>query len=251
MKKLNQLAIAVFLLFSIAGCSDNNTTAAPTSNGGNGNNGGNNSSQLPAIFRKFANDINIYVDGQYVVLESKGMPEHTSPYWGSGHSLYESPHNGMIVNPNRIAEQDLVFRVPLNPQVANSITATSLGPMGISISGVPFFNQYAGPNEPLTREIATFDRYHGHPQQSGQYHYHIEPVYYTNDDDAFVGFLLDGFPVYGRKDRDGNYPQDLDSANGHFSVTSDYPDGIYHYHIIQEDPYISGGFRGTPGTVTQ
>ena len=66
-----------------------------------------------------------------------------------------------------------------------------------------------------------------------------------------LGFLLDGFPVYGQKDMDGAIPSDLDEANGHTGVTADYPDGIYHYHIVLQEPYISGGFRGTPGTVTQ
>ena len=45
---------------------------------------------------------------------------------------------------------------------------------------------------------------------------------------------------------------DLDIFHGHNHVTSDYPDGIYHYHITDVDPYINGdGFRGTPGTVTR
>ena len=58
-------------------------------------------------------------------------------------------------------------------------------------------------------------------------------------------------PVYGQKDQDGTIPTDLDAANGHATATADYPDGIYHYHIILVAPYISDGFKGTPGTVTQ
>jgi hypothetical protein len=45
---------------------------------------------------------------------------------------------------------------------------------------------------------------------------------------------------------------DLDEYHGHKSVTADYPNGIYHYHITAADPYLNGnGFYGTPGTVTE
>ncbi len=207
--------------------------------------------EAPDVFKKFADNLTVYVDGNNVIIESDGQPNHTSPYWGTGHSLYEAPHEGMQTNPNRISEQNLTFRIPLNPQVASSITATSLGPIGVAVNGVALYNQYAGPNEPLDREIISFDSKNGHPQQFGQYHYHVEPTYLTQDNSELVGFLLDGFPVYGRKDMNETYPTNLDDANGHFGETADYPDGVYHYHVILEAPYISGGYRGTPGTVSQ
>jgi len=44
----------------------------------------------------------------------------------------------------------------------------------------------------------------------------------------------------------------LDAYHGHTSVTADYPNGIYHYHITSTDPYINGsGFYGTAGTVSK
>ena len=44
----------------------------------------------------------------------------------------------------------------------------------------------------------------------------------------------------------------LDKFHGHTLATTDYPSGIYHYHITSVDPYINGaGFYGTPGTVSQ
>lgn len=39
---------------------------------------------------------------------------------------------------------------------------------------------------------------------------------------------------------------DLDECNGRFGVTPEYPQGIYHYYITQEFPFISRCFRGTP-----
>ena len=44
----------------------------------------------------------------------------------------------------------------------------------------------------------------------------------------------------------------LDAYHGHTSATADYPNGIYHYHITSNDPYINGsGYYGTPGTISQ
>jgi hypothetical protein len=39
---------------------------------------------------------------------------------------------------------------------------------------------------------------------------------------------------------------DLDECNGCFGVTPEYPDGIYHYHVTQDFPYIPRYFRGLP-----
>ena len=34
--------------------------------------------------------------------------------------------------------------------------------------------------------------------------------------------------------------------------TSDFPNGIYHYHVTNEDPYLNGnGFFGTAGSITR
>ena len=34
----------------------------------------------------------VYISGDYVVVESTGVPNHPSPYWGEGHSNYITPH---------------------------------------------------------------------------------------------------------------------------------------------------------------
>ena len=127
--------------------------------------------------------------------------------------------------------------------------------MGVSINGVALFKQYAGPNnQPLTNEIRSFDQYNGHPQQTGQYHYHIEPLYITamHGKDALIGFLLDGFPVYGPEENGALVSgSELDDFHGHTTPTKEYPEGIYHYHITADDPYINGGeFYGTVGQVS-
>jgi hypothetical protein len=39
---------------------------------------------------------------------------------------------------------------------------------------------------------------------------------------------------------------DLDECNGRVGVTPEFPDGIYHYYILNEFPFIARSWRGTP-----
>ena len=217
---------------------------------------------VPALYTKIYGATSITSDGSYITIKSNGEPDHKSVYYPTSNSLYETfsgttfGGNTFIKNPNTISAQMLTFKIPVNPQVSASHTATPLGPIGVALNGVPFFNQYAGPNQPLTNEVKSFDQYWGHPQQTGQYHYHVEPLYLTTvkaSKSSLLGFLLDGFPVYGPEENGTAVTNaNLDAYHGHVSVTADFPNGIYHYHITGTDPYINGtGFYGTPGTVTQ
>jgi len=197
------------------------------------------------------------INNNIAIFYTQDLPNHTSPYWDSSNELYEAyngVNNDFNINPNKIKSQEITINIPLFPVESNFHQDTPLGPIGISRNGVVFFNQYAGPNQPLTSEIDSFDQWFGHPQQHGAYHYHIEPIFLTQEfgEDAFLGLLADGFPVYGSVE-DGKrlISSDLDEYHGHFSVTEDFSEGIYHYHITVDDPYINGnGFFGTPGNIS-
>ncbi|RAP32143.1 YHYH protein [Candidatus Marinamargulisbacteria bacterium SCGC AG-414-C22] len=201
----------------------------------------------------------IYIQGDYVYITTDGVPDHNSPYFINNSyddSRYET--NDDITfdqNPNNILAQTYTFKLPHTPQSASVKQATSLGAMGVALNGVPFFNQYAGPNnQPLTNEIFSFDQYNGHPAPGGSYHYHIEPLSITaSSRSILVGFLLDGYPVYGPIENGIELTSDdLDEYHGHEHITPDFDEAIYHYHITADDPYINGsGFYGTPGQVTQ
>ena len=69
----------------------------------------------------------------------------------------------------------------------------------------------------------------------------------------FLGFLNDGFPVYGPEENGAEVKNsELDDYHGHSHTTLEFPDGIYHYHITGESPYINGdGFFGEKGTISQ
>ncbi len=218
---------------------------------------------VPSVYKKIYGATSITSDGVYITIKTKDLPDHKSVYYSNTNALYDTfsgkTFEGLTFskNPNSIIEQSGTFKIPLNPAVNSAHSATPLGPIGIALNGVPFFNQYAGPNQPLTSEKVSFDRYWGHPQQSGMYHYHVEPIYLTtvkSTKSGLLGFLLDGFPVYGPQEEDGTLVtnSNLDVYHGHSHATVDYPKGIYHYHFTSDAPYLNGnGFYGTPGTVTQ
>ena len=217
-------------------------------------------STVPDVYKKIYGASDIYVSGDYIVIKSTGLPDHKSPYyqgtsWSSMYEAYNGTDGSWSQNPNKIASFSYTFKIPKNPAVNSAHSATPLGAIGISLNGVPFYNQYAGPSQPLTNEIHSFDQYYGHPQQQGAYHYHAEPFYLTTKEgkSALLGFLLDGFPVYGPLENSSTLTSsNLDVYHGHTAVTADYPSGIYHYHTTADAPYINGsGYYGTPGTVSQ
>ena len=228
----------------ILACSSPATPAASSSSSSSS------SVTKPAMYNRFQSAVTITVEGTNIVLKSNAVPDHKSPYWGVSNALYEAPQAGMIPNPNLIVSQSLTLRVPMNPAIASATSDTPLGPIGMAINGVPLFNQYAAGRSPPNGEIISFDRYNGHPQQSGQYHYHMEPFWLTttNGSSSLIGILLDGFPVYGPKDPDGTTPTNLDSCNGHTHATADVPAGIYHYHATTAVPYLSGCYK-EPGSI--
>ncbi|MEP7163662.1 MAG: YHYH protein [Ferruginibacter sp.] len=216
---------------------------------------------LPVVYTKIYGATSITYDGTFVTIKCNALPDHKSAYYPTGNPLYEAfsgtTFGGTIFNqnPNSISTQNITIKIPANPVVAATHSTTPMGVIGVALNGVPLFNQYAAGGSPLTNEITSFDKYWGHPQMSGMYHYHVEPLYLTTviaTKSSLMGFLLDGFPVYGPEEAGGSAPAGLDVYHGHTHTTVDYPAGIYHYHFSTAAPYLNGnGFYGTAGTVTQ
>ena len=216
---------------------------------------------LPAVYNKIYGATSITFDGTWVTIKCNALPDHKSAYYPTSNALYQSFSGATFgggtftQNPNTISTQNITLKIPVNPVVAATHATTPMGVMGVALNGVPFFNQYAAGGSPLTGEINSFDQWWAHPQMTGMYHYHVEPLYLTTvkaTKSSLMGFLLDGFPVYGPEETGGAAPTGLDVYHGHTHVTADYPAGIYHYHFSTAAPYLNGnGFYGTAGTVTQ
>ena len=219
-------------------------------------------SELHAAFAEFDTDeTDIYVDGNDVVIETTGLPNHTTPYWSESHSLYVAPTvtSEAQMTPTRIDTSGRDFSatlsIPTSVGTANSTTATDLGSIGVAVSGAFIFNDQEG-NGALDSAAGSLD-YTGAHIGPGVYHYHLEPEAFSYDDDNLVGIISDGFFIYGRKcNSTGTYPEDLDASGGHVHQTQHSNGDEYHYHIINEiysttGSYLlfAGPYQGTPNAI--
>ena len=217
----------------------------------------------PVVLANFENDytegVSVQVNDDNISISSTGLPDHKTPYWGEGHEMYEEfpGSNHANMNTTMIAFT-YVMTVPAQPAEASAKEQTELGAVGMALNGVPIYNDYEGGGVLQENAWGTFDASGAHPGPREDYHYHAEGAYLTVDDANLIGFLRDGFPVYGRKDMDGSYPDDLDDNGGHEGVTADFSEAIYHYHVSNEvystsGLYVikSGAYHGTKGTFTQ
>ncbi|WKN42753.1 hypothetical protein [Tunicatimonas pelagia] len=120
-----------------------------------------------SAFDEFNSDaVTISFDGDEIIIESNGRPNHTTPYWEESDSLYIEPVVAIAQTPGRIGsfrDRSFTLTASAAPEIASSSSATGLGPIGISVTGVPIFNDTEGPNRPIEEEIAeTFDYAGGH-----------------------------------------------------------------------------------------
>ena len=215
--------------------------------------------ELAPAFAEFDSvNVSVSLSGDRVTIESNGMPNHTSPYWSPGHPLHVEPTatTRERMAPGYIDEFNgsYALTVSANPELASSSRATGLGPIGIAVSGAMIYNDSEGPGRPLDSAIGSLDYVGAHtgPQS---YHYHLEPVAWSHDDEKLIGVTADGFFLYGRREADGTHPDDLDSSGGHAGPTPHNPDGEYHYHI-QNELYLGryyilfpGDYQGTPSAI--
>jgi len=153
---------------------------------------------------------------------------------------------GIDPNPGIPTSGSFSFSYPVSPSEAPSPTCTSLDAIGVTKNGVIIFNAADGRGEDaVAREIV--DEFGGHPAMS-DYHYHFIPErldneYLSDGHSAIVGYINDGFPIYGYKGEGGIEVSNdgLDLCHGHKHGTLGY-----HYHATLEYPYTVGCYMGTP-----
>ena len=186
-----------------------------------------------------------FKEGKFLIVRAHNIPNHpTAKFPG--------------LNPNYIQEKSRTYYLPLEPvknvnavamNKTNSNRALPMGPTGVAINGVAFFNPFdAGQME----AVDIMDRCCGHPAPDNMYHYHKYPVCVKSPfvDDGqghspLIGFALDGFPIYGPYVAKGLMARD-DKQNplNDFNMRFDEERG-WHYHVTPgQYPYIIGGFWG-------
>jgi hypothetical protein len=201
-----------------------------------------------------------YGDGNFR-FRSNGIPNHTlqAEYVMPDNFTSCVPHptpNCTHIEPVNMAVQTstLDFTITAKPQKVTETFSLPFGAMGVIISGSPVFNPFEGDattvamnaNFTLTnargQKVAFMDSCNGHPSPhpQGQYHYHGLPGCVTaqvdvpNGPSHIIGYAFDGFPVYGDRDLNGQpvKPETLDECNGIESPTPEFPQGIYHYVLL-------------------
>ena len=96
-------------------------------------------SSVNPAFDDFSENVVSYIDGDEIVIETNGLPDHTSPYWSTDHELYVSP---TVTSTSEMApgliddfNGSYTLRVPVEPELASSSSSTGLGAIGIAVTG--------------------------------------------------------------------------------------------------------------------
>jgi hypothetical protein len=149
-------------------------------------------------------------------------------------------------NPGIPGQESYAFSYPVNPTESSVPTCVSLGAIGVTKNGIVIFNGADGRGEDaVAREI--LDVFGGHPVGS-EYHYHFIPERLDNETledghSGIVGYINDGFPIYGYKGVGG-----VEMSNGDLDMCHGHNHGAlgYHYHATIEYPYTIGCYMGLP-----
>ncbi len=227
---------------------------------------------VPEFFSRYFRCVQIELDGDSVRITSDNLPPHPSFYYGEGHPLFEAFDTSRgaeyRANPNVIGGTGFVLRIPVAPVEAGiTVDATTVnaatgdatdypfGTAGAALNGVALFNPLARPGDDIEDEKFSFDSYEGHPQQTGNYHYHavspgplevLQSLGFTTStvpgaaDIELYGIMCDGTVVMGQVELDGAaVAAGLDLQGGHRHDLVD-DDGVvlltnrYHVHIAAE-----------------
>jgi hypothetical protein len=199
-----------------------------------------------------------------MTLTTSGLPDYTpNPYYlapASGsdtvvaHTAVTNTALSLISYADDIKPGLRGTTTTLNicPTKASSTTSAGLGAIGYLISGTAMFNPFeADASTPAVADNAsyTFTDSSGNSQTAyfldqcdthsngSTWHAHGNPDCVTSQVDTatgpshIIGIALDGYPIYGGRDINGNViaVSQLDACNGITSPTPEFPSGAYHY----------------------
>ena len=184
------------------------------------------------------------VNGKRIITTNDLPMSHTT---GTFPISTNDPAHAYDGNPNSIKTQTMSFTLPASPTAASAPGCMSGGTIGIMTSGVALFNGFdAEGRDAGAWEIQ--DSCGGHPQISGEYHYHTLSSCITDvSATSVIGYAIDGYPITGPTVSKGNImtTKDLDECHG--TTSSIMLDGssvsTYHYVMTQDFPYSISCFK--------
>ena len=194
-------------------------------------------------------NVTITFDATSMIVKTHGVPNHPTgryPEVGFG-------------NPNAIQDKLATYYFPLEPKENpkhrvtdehNQNGALHMGPIGLAMNGVVFFNPFDMGNTDATDMM---DRCCGHPNQDNTYHYHKYPICVNTpwadegeSHSPLIGWAFDGYPMYGPYEEKDVMAKDEtgDRALNAFNMHYDEARG-WHYHVTPgKFPYLIGGMWG-------
>ena len=193
-------------------------------------------------------NVTITFDDTSMIIHTYALPNHpTGKFPGE--------------NPNYIQEKDATYSIPLNPKenpnhvvtaADNSNRALNMGPIGIAINGVVFFNPFDAGSQDASNMM---DYCCGHPAPDNTYHYHKYPICINspwadegNAHSPLIGWAFDGFPIYGPYVKANVLAKDAKGEEGlnEFNLHADRERGPHYQVTPGKFPYIIGGYWGMP-----
>jgi len=187
------------------------------------------------------------------IITGNALPNHPTGIFPIKKGTIPYKYDG---NPNIITEHVVNYTLPAVPFVAASPSCVGFGPSGISLTGSAIYHGSSTlGNDAAAHEM--LDRFGGHTDGTERYHYHYpskdhqDHIHkHTSGHSALMGYMLDGFGIYGPYGENGELlsSKDLDECHGHVHpvLWDGQKINLYHYHWTYDFPYNIGCFKGTP-----
>jgi hypothetical protein len=196
-------------------------------------------------------------------------------------SVATTPVSGikLVVTPYEGSGAQTPISFNICPTKAPGTTPANAGAIGVLISGSALYkaSEIPGHRATVLKDQVSYqpkpsgapadavhfiDACNGHPtpRTAGNiYHYHglsdcvTAQVDRTGGPSHLIGVALDGFPIYGDRNLQGQRvnPSQLDACNGITSATPEFPGGVYHYVLPQGVQQFNASLRCFSGTVPQ
>jgi hypothetical protein len=200
-----------------------------------------------ALVKQFSKTVSIMCDTKWMYVSSLEVPNDEMMVGITG-------WNQQVPLPFIMSDVlSTLWKIPLKGTWSKTTTQTTgVSATALMINGVPLFNPtkpsqggnqtvYTPQTDPkLTGELDSCD---GHSGRGDDYHYHAYPtclVKTLKSKNNLLGWMLDGYPIYGLREINGVAVKGLDSCFGH-----DLKNGIgYHYHYKTAPPYSPMCFHG-------
>lgn len=202
----------------------------------------------------WASDFNIALDGNgNRIITGNSLPDHPTGVFPIDPTSIAYQYDR---NMNEILARQILFEFPAIPQVASAPSCVNFGASGISLTGsVIYHGASTLGTDAAAHEI--LDSYGGHSDGTNTYHYHYPTQdlqdhihVHQSGHSALMGYMLDGFGIYGPRGEDGEliWSEELDECHGHTHpvVWDGVMVDLYHYHWTYDFPYNIGCYKGTP-----